>query len=101
MATYSELHSLIQNSELINKVTVAVGVVADAIRTELPATTNHANRLLWAKDVWEDPRGIARQIMWAVVIANRASTTTAILAATDAAIQSNVDAVVDIFATGA
>lgn len=100
MATYAELRNLLTDSSLTNKVTVAVGVAAETIRTEAAATTNHANRLLWAKRVFEDPVARAKEMLWAVVIANRAATVAQILTATDLVIQANVDAVVDIFATG-
>jgi len=100
MATYAELRNLLNDSALLNKVTVAVGVAAETIQNESGATANHANRLLWAKDAYSNPTGISRQVFWAVIIANRASTVVQIQAASDTAIQTNVDAVIDIFATG-
>lgn len=100
MATYAELYNLLDNSELQNRVAVGVGVAAEMIGNEDPATENHANRLLWAARAYSQPRQVAREMLWSVVIANRAYTIEQILAADDAAVQANVDAVVDLFATG-
>jgi len=101
MATYTELRSILGDRSLLNRITVAVGVSAEAIRTESAATPNHANRLLWAKDVFVNPTQRAAEMQWAVIIANRTASTAQILAAADTAIQTNVDANVDVFATGA
>ena len=100
MATYNELFSLMQNSGLRNKIAVAVGVSADGIRTESDATPNHANRLIWAKSAFEQPMHAAEQVLWSVIIANKDASVAQIQGATDAAIQSNVDAVIDLFAQG-
>ncbi len=100
MATYNELFDLLNNSELRNKISVAVGVSAETIRTELATVPNHTNRLIWSQDAFKNPQRIAREVMWSVIIANRTATVAQILAATDAAIQTNVDDVVDHFATG-
>lgn len=106
MATYTELFPLLQNSELRNKITVAVGVAAEIIRegndTADPpwATGNHDNRLIWAARAYSNPVAVAREIQWSVIIANRGSSVAQILAAGDGAIQDNVNACVDIFATG-
>lgn len=102
MATYTELHSLFTGqSELKNKLGVAVIVAAEAIREEDIITTNHANRLLWAASAFSNPRGVAGQMFMAVLAANKTATLAAITGASDEAIQENVDAVVDLFATGA
>ena len=44
---------------------------------------------------------VAERIMWSVIIANKAATVEQIMGAPDADVQSNVTAVVDMFATGA
>lgn len=102
MATYEELHSLFTGeSELKNKIGVAVIVAAEAIRGEDVGTANHANRLLWAASAFSNPRGVAGQMFMAVLAANKSATLSAITSASDSEIQANVDAVVDLFATGA
>lgn len=104
MATYDELFGLLHNTELLNKITVAVGVAADAIWNEDDVgapwvDNNHANRVVWAKTAYANPQVAARQVLWSVIIANRAATAEQIVGAADTAIQSNVNAVVDMFAT--
>ena len=100
MATYEELHELHANSELRNRVRVACFVAAEAIRTEDGATTNHASRLLWSKAVFEDPRSESKRMYCAVLAANKDASVAQIASASDAAIQTQVDAAVDHFATG-
>lgn len=100
MATYVELFELRSDSTLRNRVAVAMIVAAETIRNEDGGTANHANRLLWAKAVFEGSLSQAADMLAAVVAANKDATVAAITTATDAAIQANVDAAVDIFATG-
>jgi len=100
MATYAELRGLFNNTELQNKIEVACIVAAETIRGEDPGTTNHTNRLVWAKQTFNAPRNMSEKMLMAVLAANKDLTTAAILAATDAAIQTNVNAAVDVFADG-
>lgn len=55
MATYAELLQAAEHSGLRNKIRVACFVAAEIVRTELNTTANHANRLVWAKRVFENP----------------------------------------------
>jgi len=100
MATYQELFNLGSDSAFRNKVAVACAVAADAIRVEDGATGNHANRIIWAKQALENPRGTAQNMFYAILVANKDATVAQIQGATDAAIQGNVDACVDVFAQG-
>lgn len=100
MASYEELFTLKNNSALINRVQVACIVAAEMVMAELDTTPNHANRLLWAKDVFENPGREAARMYWAVLAANKDQDLGVITAATDLAIQSNVDEHIDLFATG-
>ena len=100
MATYTELFELRSASTLRNRVAVAMIVAAETIRGEAPATDNHANRLVWAKGVFQGSLGQADDMLAAVVAANKDLSVAQIQGASDAAIQTNVDAAVDIFATG-
>jgi hypothetical protein len=54
----------------------------------------------WARDTFLDPDTAARRIMPAVLAQNRAATLAQIVGADDAAVQTAVDAAVDVFATG-
>ncbi len=100
MATYTELADLIRDQPLRDKITASCLVAADTIRQEDGATTNHANRVIWAKKVLADPRAETAMIIPLVIAANRAATAEAISGASDAAIQSAVDAVIDFVADG-
>lgn len=98
MATYLELFSLRNDSELVNRVAVACAVAAEAIRNESDQTTNHAERMLWAANALINPQLEAERMMWALLAANKDTTLANIQAATDTAIQQRVDAAVDVFA---
>ena len=100
MATYAELHGILGNEGFRNKVAVACLVAADNINSEPDVTDNHANRAIWAKAVFRDSQGMAEQVMPAVIAANDSASTAQILAATDSAILTNVNAVIDTFADG-
>lgn len=100
MATYEELFSLNNKSELKNKVTTAVIIAAEVVMNEDGGTVNHANRLLWAKSVFASPGAEADRMFMAVLAANKDASVAQILGALDTAIQINVDAHIDLFATG-
>lgn len=100
MATYAELYNLHNNSALRNRVIIAVVVAAETVMNEDPGTANHANRLLWASDVFANPTAEANRMFMAVLAANKDQTIAQIEAATDVAIQNNVGAHIDLFATG-
>lgn len=100
MATYTELYAIGNNNTLLDKITAAVAIQAEAVRNENPAVANHANRLLWAKAAFENPRDMAQKMTWAILAQNAAATNAQILAATDATILTAVAAAVDVFANG-
>lgn len=101
MASYQELFDVSSNTALLNRITAAVAIQAEAVRVENPATTNHANRLIWAKEAFSDPAGMAKRMMWAILAQNVAFSQAQILAANDAAVLTAVANAVDVFATGA
>lgn len=101
MATYAELYTIARAGGLHQRITAAVAIQADVIRQESGATSNHANRLIWAKQATADPEAMALRLVWAVLAANAGNTSTQLNNASDAAVLSAVAAVVDIFATGA
>lgn len=101
MATYFELLTAAENSDLSRRIRVAVIVAAEKIRTESGATPNNANRRAWARETFLDPDTAAKRIMPAVLAQNRAATLAQIVGANDADVQTAVDAAVDVFATGA
>ncbi len=97
MATYQELYDLRTNSDLRNKVAVAVIVKAQSL---LDAATPTADEVTWANDAITNPVGKANQLLNYVLAVNKASTPANITGATDSAIQTNVDSAVDAIITG-
>jgi len=98
MATYTELATLGGDNVLIDRIAVAITIAADTIVSEDPLTENHANRLIWAKSAFLNPREQARPFLFALLAANKGASVAQIEGSTDNAIQNNVNAVVDIFA---
>jgi len=100
MTLYDDIYALRGSANISNRVCVALIKASQDIYDEDPATTNHANRVIWANaTITTDGSAEAQRFMWAVL----ADTTvrTAGEAATDAQIQSAVDANIDKYATGA
>ena len=98
MATYSELYSASSDADLIAKITVAVAVAAEGIRTEDPATPLHSERLAWAFRALANPEGEARKIIWALLAQNKDAPPEQIAAVSDTAIQNGVASSLDILA---
>lgn len=99
MATYLELHGIKAEDDFKNleyKVQVAVVKKAQTLLDGTPNATSGA----WASNALKNPRGVAEQIMNYVIAANDSATTTAILGASDSAIQTNVDTAVDALIVG-
>jgi len=100
MATLLELNALFGNSELRNKIEVAVIIAAETIRIEDGGTTNHDNRMVWAKAAFSNPRSMRDPMLKALLAANAAETVQTITSVSDVSLQTLVDAAVDIFADG-
>jgi hypothetical protein len=98
MATYAELITASADATLRDKIRVACVVAAEGVRTESAATANHTERLKWAQKVFMDPSVEALRMTWAVLAQNRAATLAQITGASDAAVQTAVDAAVNVFA---
>ncbi len=99
MATYAELYGLqSDDDELLHKVAVATWVAAEAVRSEDVGTANHTNRVAWAGDVLNGGLRHAQQMLRAVLAANAGLTVAQIIGASDAAIQTKVDAAIDLVA---
>jgi hypothetical protein len=92
MATYKELRSLFGAGELRDKVEVAVCIKAAAVLAE---PTPGVGRLAWVETALTSTAAEAEKILKYLLAANAAITLSAIQAATDAAIQTKVDAIVD------
>ena len=92
MATYAELRSLFKDSALLNRVTVATIVSANGLLSGAPTAASKA----YAAACFSDPEGEARKVLMAVLAVNKALTVTQIQGAADAAMQTQVDAVVPL-----
>ncbi len=96
--TYLELLQAAQDQGLTNRTKVACIVAAEAIGNEINSTPNYTNRMKWAKAVFQNPAAEALPMLHAVLAKNKALTLVAILAVTDAALQSAVDSEVNTLA---
>lgn len=94
--TYAQGVTLAESSSLLIQVKIAVIVAADVIRQEVGTTTNHTARLAWAKGACADPDGTAKKMIWAVIAQNIGLTLAQAQAATDSAVQTAVQAAVDL-----
>jgi len=95
MATYLELHQLISDNNLRNRISTAVVVSATAYLTNGAST---AAQKKWALSVMQDPIGWGQKAMAAALAINKASTTSQITSATDSALQTAIDSVAAAFA---
>lgn len=97
MATYAELYDLRGNPLLLHKVVVAVMKKSQVL---LDVATPTANQLAWAKATLTNPGQMAQTLFYYVLAANSSATVSQIQNATDASIQTNVDAAADKFIAG-
>ena len=101
MATLAEIFALRGCSALRNRTAAACWKAAGDILNEAPETANHANRVTWAKAAMADNgEGAVVMQMFRSVCSN-ATIQGVGDAATDNDIQYVVNAVVNLFATGA
>lgn len=92
MATYTELRDLFSDDALRNRVTTATVIAAQGLLAGSPAPTTAES--VWASKVLSGPDGEGARMFMAVLAANSGQTVANIQGATDAQIQTNVDAVV-------
>ena len=96
MATYAELFALSQSGSLRDRVSIACMIAAEKIRVEPVATINNAARRVWARRVLEVPEMTAMTALRAVLAQNAGSSVAVITAASDAVLQTAIDAAVDL-----
>lgn len=107
MATYAELFDLLSNSALRNKIEMAVAEAARIIQsgedTGAPFSQTApfpAQRRTWARRVIGNERAEAERFLHLILMKNKGAATGAILGASDSAVQSNVNDLVDLIAEG-
>ena len=96
MATYAELSAIKTEASwptFLDKVRLAAAVKAAAI---LDSATPSAAAVAWASAALSSPASAGDDVVWYVIAKNKGVALTAILGASDSAIQANVDAAVDI-----
>ena len=92
MATYTELRSLFNDSDLLEKIDTAVVIAANNLINGTPTAADKA----WISAVLGDPRAEAEKALMVVLASNSGASVATIQGATDVAIQTNVDTVVPI-----
>lgn len=92
-----DVYNLKSNAEFKARIAAAVASAANDILNEDPGTTNHAERVVWAKAAMKDAEGSAEQMLWSVV--QNPTIQTNGLASSDNDIQFVVNSNVDYFAT--
>ncbi len=98
MAIYSDLRLAAEDPGLRTKVAVAITIKCAAILTESTGT-NLANRQTWAAAALASPDSFAQRVVNGVVAINAGAANLAIITgANDAAVQGNVNTVVDVLA---
>lgn len=101
MATYAELLTLSADQPLRDKITVAVVIAAEKIASETaPFGTPTTEQKAWARTALDNPRGEAKTAHFAVLAANASLSVAQIQAASDSAVQANVNAIVPTLAGG-
>lgn len=84
MATYDELYSAVKsNSTLRNRITAACQDLANTILGESNPTPSRKG---WATATRDNPDGAVNEVIWPVLIENKANTVAQINGATDAQI---------------
>ncbi len=107
-ATYDELKAALGDQALKDKVQVSILIVVDKIIQGEDTDAgfdqaNHDNRAIWARRIMSNPQGsrvVAAQFLPILIVSSRAAAVEAILNASDATIQSQVEEIVDLFADG-
>ena len=99
MATLAEIANLAQDESFISRIAAAVGKAATDVINEDPGTTNHANRLLWAKGAMANIDSVTPAYAWTIV--QNATIQTAGVEATDNDIQFVVNSNVNSWAAAA
>ncbi len=94
---YQTMYSMaVGNAALANRMTSAVAVAAHTVFNESGATVNHAARLTWAQKTIADPESMGKKVVWGVL--SDPVIQAAGVGATDAQLQTSVDALVNQFA---
>ena len=97
MASYIDLFELRSDSVLINRIAVAVTIKA---QTYIDGATPTADQLAWSSRVLIAPRPEAEKMLHYLVAINNTADISQITSASDATLQTAVDAGVEVFVSG-
>lgn len=92
-----ETRDLRYNTDLANKVEPAVALAAKAILSEPENTPNHAKRLQWANEAFQQPQAKVTEMLWAIVTDSDIQADGA--NSSDEDVQDAVNEAIDIFAS--
>lgn len=95
MATYLELYTLRTDTNLIQRISVAILVVCEAIRVEAANTAFHSNRVAWAQQAIKDPEPFAGRALALLLAQNKDSTAIQITGVSDSTIQTAVNGLIN------
>jgi len=98
MTVYNDIYNLKANSDIRNRMAVAIAKISLDIMSESVGTVNHVNRVIWAKQAIISPEGMTDKLFWACMLDTTMRTKGD--TSTDAEIQTAVDAAVNNFAIG-
>lgn len=90
MASYLELRGLFNDGDLVNRTAVAIVISVNDLLEGTPS----ANDRKYAELVLSNPQSEARKVLMTVLAANKAVSVSSIQAASDATLQTKVDAIV-------
>lgn len=108
MATYLELRGLFSDTDLRNRVEVAIAVAASLIATGADDTSPpwdqaagaHDKRVAWAAAALKHTGRERDRVLKLMLAQNSGQTVANIQSASDASVQNNVNEVVDMIASG-
>lgn len=98
MALQELYDAVVGDNDFWRQVAGACMIAAMDIKDEDPETPNHANRLLWAASVNENAKSMARKMVKRVV--QDPTIAADVLTASDSQVQSVVNSLIDVYATG-
>jgi hypothetical protein len=93
MADYLELFSLASDSDLQDRIAVAITIEAQAILSTIP--TPDAAHVQWASSSMSNTQNMAKNVLKMVLAANKSLAVAQIQGASDAAIQANVNELIE------
>lgn len=97
MATYAELYDLRADSDLRNRIAVAVTIKAQSL---IDGESPTAAEIAWANDAIRDPEGKAATLQNYVLAAHKNATVQQVQSASDTAVQNSVNKAVDALIAG-